>query len=260
MSGYGRALYSGSTSRLLWGGANNRALWGGPWSSITRLGWKRWAGLSTQNLRTEAAAQSNQDAAYAALRALSLTGTELTTNLDNDVAASRLENTAFNGGSVLAEDTAGRYRFTVPNRSSLHGLAVRATAMARFSKVPSVGNPWQYAWDHSTNMTLCLYFSNSTTAYATGADLWDATPDWSRSLADVNADQVATGRTADGDMQSDPLDFAMSATVIEKIQGFASDTVNVWCLIKRSGYIDWVSPDYADTIWGLIGGMSLRVQ
>lgn len=261
----GRALYSTSNGRALYSATSGRALYSGfKWTTITRDGWYNWYKYAGSNPRSSANAQAEQDIALTAMRAKALTGTDYTSSADDTPAMTYMMVTDYNGGSVNPTMYFGRYHFTVPNRSTISGLIVNATAWCRYGHLDTLGGSNAAAWDHETGLTLCLLFSNSATTYATGADLWDATPDWSMSMDDVNAAQTALGRSPDPDAisyKTMPLDFSMDASVISKIQGFGSDAVYVWCFVARSGYMDYLSDTiYQWEIMAALGGMSLKTS
>jgi hypothetical protein len=243
----GRAAYSATSGRALFSDAGLIS----PSASSCFFG---YGGLNDVWNETEYA--NAQADALAALKA----DTTLATGYRVESLAG---GKSYYGVENYASHSAGRFTFSIPSgkRGSITKLLVAAnTGAARFTDLHSW---WPIEYFHNSSWddfgaSLKFFFSESATAYTDGDDLYSGVADTEVDFADINdyhdgngsVPGYVEGVTARDANTYPRIVLSFNSDTITKINGFASDTVYLWVVIKKNSnfpyYLDSSGFTYPD--------------
>jgi hypothetical protein len=239
----GQASYSINNNRALFADAGPIALSASPW-------FYGGAYSSTWNATTYAQAQADALAALQADTTLS-NGTGWGAGSAHAIAGAK----SWYGTRAYAQNSAMRYTFALPTgkRGSLTKLSVLAyTGAARFYNLydyyPSVMFD-NSSWD-DFGASIKLFFSESSTAYADGDDLYAGTADLEYAFEDINDYHINNSKVpgyVSGQTYRDfnvypRLILTFDSDALDKVNAFTSDTIYLWAVVKK--YSDF--PYYLD--------------
>lgn len=241
----GQASYSINNNRALFADAGPIALSAFPWffGSAVEYEW---------NETTYLQAQADS---LAALQADTTLANASTSNWGYGSVHAIAGCKSWYGIRNYAQNSAIRYTFALPEgkRGSITKLSVLAyTGAARFynlySYFPSIMFDYS-SWD-DFGASIKLFFSESSTAYADGDDLYSGTADLEYAFEDINAYHINNSKVpgyVSGQTYRDfnvypRLILTFDSDTLDKVNAFTSDTIYLWAVVKK--YSDF--PYYLD--------------
>ena len=239
-----RAAYSPSTGRLLYADAAPISKTG---KAGDLLGSASFSGSSGW---TQANYEAAQDSALATLKA----DTYVYEHNATDSAYVYAYCKRYYGERAGCDHTATRWRFTLPAnmRGSITHLALIANVgSARFWHL---GGYWIYfaydnaQWDDFGSI-LKIFFSHSSTAYASGNALYSGSADVTHSFEDINAShqdaglEPLVGVDAANNLNIFPKAVLSCSGAISKVNAFTSDTIYLWAICTRPTYMPFLYSD-----------------
>lgn len=234
----GRALYSTANGRALYSATSGRVLYS-DWEYVSPTEMQHYYGVGGVNAWDSTAfAQANTDAAAALDADTSLSadsypyepGCWLTTNV------------SYNDYSIRSRAfyQLNRVKYTIPSgkRGSITKVALRTSGGGAKGWNGSRDGIYKNLDWVDLDASVHLFFSESSSEYASGAAQLTGTPDVTITVADINAAHIALenvitssgGHNMAPDIYFDYLTLDISG-VADKLNGFSGDTVYMWIAI-----------------------------
>jgi hypothetical protein len=235
---HGRGLYNPLTGRVIYADASLVAA-----SACSIFG--DYHGAYSLNPIAESDYQHVQDEALAVLKADST----LTTTTGRFAYVQTIRQKRYQ--RVLCYHYAARFTFALPTglRGSINKFRLRSNIGAGefWDTTGHIDNTYYNSAAYNDfGCVLKLFFSESSTAYADGDDLYSGTADVEVPFADINdlhedlGNAIVVGVNT-ADLFSKVVISADDAA--EKINDFTSDTIYVWAAITRPNYLPYLFAD-----------------
>ena len=239
-----RAAYSPSTGRLLYADAAPIAPTG---KAAEYLGSASFTGSSGW---TQAHYEDAQDSSLVSLRA----DTSLYSHSSVKSAYINAQCVRYYGERAACGHTATRWTFTLP--ANMRGAITRLALITRVgaAKFWHLSEYFIYTaydnaqWDDFGSI-LKIFFSHSSTAYASGNALYSGSADVTHSFEDINAShqdaglEPLVGVDAANNLNIFPKAVLSCSGAISKVNAFTSDTIYLWAICTRPTYMPFLYSD-----------------
>lgn len=245
MSGTGKVLFNFATGKVLFSPTSGKVLhsgsplsWISPSEKAIYFGSKEYSGGGTSWTQTK----------YESTQAIALTAVRADTTLNfgpvDSVFATNIQANASGDYNTITYTyhRATRWKFAIPAglRGSITKVRIKAECAA--------GKLWDftpytsavYSALDDMGCSLMLFFSESSTAYGSGAALLDGAPDVTFGFDDINAAHAAAGRVIPVNLSAFPSYTMDVDAVASELNGYSSDTIYLWSVISRGSYLPYL--------------------
>jgi hypothetical protein len=246
-----RGVYTAAANKAAYNQSNGRMLYadaGLVYASACAYFYGYYGGDYNLDPLTEAKWQNTQNQALVSLKAQ-------TSLQSNGIYAQAFAWTIRQKANkrFLGYHAASWYPFSIPTglRGDINKFSIRANIGAGefWDATGRDGYSFNYAAYNDFGCVLKIFFSQSSTEYADGDDLYSGTADVEITLADINAahvergNAIAVGGSAVGRYTSFSKIVISCDAAIAKINAFTSNNIYVWVVITRPNYFTYLFDD-----------------